>query len=231
MFQRLIKYKKLNESFLLGFLSVFCCFLSLIRMYFAHNKVFFFLNWNLFLAFLPWFFSTILIIYPKFQRKLLIIVVVIPLWLVFFPNAPYILTDLFHLRIKTSIPKWYDLILILTFAWTGLLFGFYSLFDIKLLLNRLIRPLYVNMIISLLLFISGFGIYLGRYLRWNSWDIISNPFGLLSDVSDRIINPLDHRQTWAITLMMGFFLNIVFWSIQLMKKNYHNSESTFLNYK
>ncbi|MDR3226533.1 MAG: DUF1361 domain-containing protein, partial [Prevotellaceae bacterium] len=158
------------------------------------------------------------IIKPNIQKSKISIFVILASWLVFFPNAPYILTDLFHLNQKTSVPIWFDLILILSFAWTGLLFGFLSLLDIEHLLSKYFKQKYISIISTTLLFLGSFGIYIGRYLRWNSWDIITEPFKLIYDISDRIINPLSHTRTWGMTIIMGLFLNMVYWSLRLIKK-------------
>jgi uncharacterized membrane protein len=139
-------------------------------------------------------------------------------WLLFFPNAPYILTDLFHLRIITQVPIWFDLILILSYAWTGLLFGFMSLWDIEQAMGTMIRKQWIPFISTGLLFLGSFGVYLGRYLRWNSWDIIRDPFGLLHDIGDRFIFPSDYAKTWGMTIFMGLFLNILYWSFKLIEK-------------
>lgn len=227
MFTRLKTHSRLNETIFLGTLSILCFSLSVFRAGFANNKLFLFLNWNLFLAFLPWLFSSILIINPKWQQKKLILILLLFSWILFFPNAPYILTDLFHLRLKTSMPVWFDLVLILSFAWTGLLFGFMSLWDLEFILRKKINHRIIPIVSSMLLFTGGFGIYLGRYLRWNSWDIIRNPFGLIDDISDRFINPLDHPRTWGMTFFMGLFLNIIYWSFKLIRHKYINE----LNFK
>ena len=68
-----------------------------------------------------------------------------------------------------------------------------------------------------LLFIGSFGVYLGRYLRWNSWDVIRNPVGLTMDVAERILVPWDHPRTWGMTLLLGMFLNLMFWSLKIIK--------------
>jgi len=139
-------------------------------------------------------------------------------WILFFPNAPYILTDLFHLRVNTKVPIWYDLVLILSFAWTGLLYGLISLFDIERILGVFIHKKIVTIISVFLLFVSGFGIYIGRFLRWNSWDILQAPGALLNDVADRFLNPASHPRTWAVTILMGVFLNMIYWSMRLLKR-------------
>lgn len=195
-----------------------CFGFSLFRLYYTGTKVFLFLNWNLFLAFIPWALTSLTIIKPKLQENKISIFILLSVWFLFFPNAPYILTDLFHLKTLSSVNAWFDLILILSFAWTGLLFGFLSLWDIEKILSKYFKTVYIRVLTSVLLFIGSFGIYIGRYLRWNSWDIISEPFRLIYDISDRFINPFAHPRTWGMTIFMGIFLNIIYWSFRLIRK-------------
>ena len=219
--------RRFNETLLLFGFSTLCLVLSIIRVLYSATPTFLFLNWNLFLAFIPWALSSLLIVYPKLQQKKLAVVGLLATWLLFFPNAPYILTDLFHLKWASSMPMWFDLLLILSFAWVGLLFGFMSLWDIEKILKRylitsrlkgLLRyRLSLPIFSTILLFIGSFGIYLGRYLRWNSWDILAEPFALIYDIGDRFINPFEHPRTWGVTLFMGLFLSVVYWSLRLIK--------------
>lgn len=218
MLKALKETKRLNETVFLGILTLFCFGVSLFRFIYTDTKVFLFLNWNLFLAFIPWALTSLVIIKPKFQKSRLTLIVLLGSWLLFFPNAPYILTDLFHLRLKSSMPIWFDLILILSFAWTGLLFGFLSLWDIEKLLRNFMKRTYVIIISAVLLFIGSFGIYVGRFLRWNSWDILTEPFKLMYDIGDRFINPFEHPRTWGMTIFMGLFLNMIYLSFRLIRK-------------
>jgi len=89
--------------------------------------------------------------------------------------------------------------------------------DIECLLKKHLNAKFVVIISAVFLFIASFGIYLGRYLRWNSWDIISNPFGLFSDIFERLVNPFNYRGAWGMTIMMGLFLNMMYFSIKLLK--------------
>ncbi|MBN2893197.1 MAG: DUF1361 domain-containing protein [Bacteroidales bacterium] len=218
MLKALKETKRLNETIFLGVLTLFCFGVSLFRFVYTDTKVFLFLNWNLFLAFIPWALTSLVIIKPKFQKSRLTLIVLLGSWLLFFPNAPYILTDLFHLRLKSSMPIWFDLILILSFAWTGLLFGFLSLWDFEKLLRNFMKRTYVIIISAVLLFIGSFGIYVGRFLRWNSWDILTEPFKLMYDIGDRFINPFEHPRTWGMTIFMGLFLNMIYLSFRLIRK-------------
>lgn len=218
MYKQLKDSGRVNESLFLGTLTVMCFALSVFRYVYTDTNVFLFLNWNLFLAFLPWLFSTVLTIYPKLQQNKLVLIALVFSWLLFFPNSLYILTDLFHLQLQTSMPKWFDLVLILSFAWTGLMFGFMSLWDIEKIMGNKIHKNLMPVVSLSLLFLGSFGIYLGRYLRWNSWDVITEPFNLFFDIGDRILKPLQHKGTWGMTLFMFVFLNMIYWSFRFIRK-------------
>ncbi|MBN2893155.1 MAG: DUF1361 domain-containing protein [Bacteroidales bacterium] len=218
MFQRLKKYDKLNQTILFLALGIISFAILTVRFIYTESITFVFLVINLILAAIPWVISTILIIFPKIQNKKIIVILFLCVWLLFFPNAPYILTDLFHLRLN-HINIWFDLVLILSFAWTGLLFGITSLLDIEEILKKRLNKYFVYIISTILLFIASFGIYLGRFMRWNSWDILNHPQILFFDIFDRLLNPFSHPRTWGMTIFMGIFLNIVFWSIKLLKTN------------
>jgi uncharacterized membrane protein len=218
MLKTLKEQNRLTETVVLALMSFLCLSLSVFRILYSDTITFLFLNWNLFLAFIPWLFSTLLIIYPRFHSRRLIIILLLFFWLLFFPNAPYILTDLFHLHVFSSMPVWFDLVLILAFAWTGLMFGFLSLWNIEKILSTYFSARIVPVISILLLFIGSFGIYVGRYLRWNSWDIIREPLSLLYDIGGSIISPSHHHTTWGVTLFMGIFLNMVYWSLRLIRQ-------------
>lgn len=218
MLAALRRHQRLNEFWFLGISSVLCFCFSIFRFGYSGSPMYLFLNWNLFLAFIPWMLTLLVRIQPQFQKQKLSLLALIGVWLVFFPNAPYILTDLFHLRHTSSMPIWFDLVLVLSFAWVGLLFGMFSLWEIEQLLEKRIGRVKTAILSSSFLFLAAFGIYLGRFLRWNSWDILDHPSGILYDISDRVLNPIDHPTTWGVTLFMGFFLNLAYWSFKLIRK-------------
>ncbi len=222
MLSKLRETGRLTETLFLFVLSCLCFTLSLIRVYYSDTLTFLFLNWNLFLAFIPWLLTSLVFLFPKLARLKFAMVILMTIWLLFFPNAPYIFTDLFHLRLNSSMPIWFDLVLILCFAWTGLLFGFLSLWDIENTLRKWLKGGYVRIISVCLLFMGSFGIYVGRYLRWNSWNLLQEPLAVLYDIGDRLINPFDHPRTWGVTLLLGIFLNIVYFSFRLIRSRNSN---------
>ncbi len=184
------------------------------RVYRSHTLVFLFLVWNLFLAWIP-YLSAIWAsaLYRRHPRKWWFLGFPGLLWLAFFPNAPYLVTDLLHLQERASIPIWYDIGMLAVFAWTGLFLGVFSL----RLLQRLVRD-YLGALLSwlfvlLALALGGLGIYLGRFLRWNSWDLVLSPRGVLKDVVIRVINPLSNLQTFGVTFLFASILLVCYLTI------------------
>lgn len=120
-------------------------------------------------------------------KRRLLLVLVIPaavLWLLFFPNAPYILTDLLHLRHpRADIPIWFDVLLINWFAWTGVLLGVFSLF----IMHGIVMKTFGRIIGWFFVFCVG--IYIGRFLRWNSWDMLLNPIDRLREFLYYAVHP------------------------------------------
>lgn len=215
-----IKPKDLfREAIFLSILSLASLAIYLFRVVNYETYFYLFLNWNLFLAALPWILTAITLLRPRLQKRKLALAGVLISWLLFFPNAPYILTDLFHLRKNLTIPLWFDLIMILFYAWTGLMFGFLSLQHLERIFENSISKLVMRLLIVFMFFIVGFGIYIGRYLRWNSWDIIGNPKPLIYDIANRFIHPTEHMHTWGMTFFMGLFLIILYLSLKYIRTN------------
>ncbi len=127
-------------------------------------------------------------------------------WLLFLPNAPYMVTDLLHLRPRAGVPLWYDALLLFTFAWAGCVLGFASLSVVHRRVEAWLGRAAGWAVVGGVGLLSGFGIYLGRFLRWNSWDVLTRPGALAEDVLVRVLRPADHPRTWAITLLFALFM-------------------------
>lgn len=177
-----------------------------VRMLHTESPAFAFLVWNLFLAFVPVLFSELALTARQKWKGWLYT----GLWLLFFPNAMYIVTDLFHLWKHPGIPLWYDLLLLFSSALNGIAMGFYSLYKTEQWLKRNINTGYIKMVRLVVMVISGFGIYLGRYQRWNSWDIITQPFSLMADVARHVIHPFRHIESWEISLLFGVWMYLLY---------------------
>ena len=132
------------------------------------------------------------------------------LWLVFFPNAPYIVTDFKWLRTWTGAPIWYDVVLVAAAAWCGLMLGFISLFLMQAVVRRAIGAARAWLFVLAVLAVSSFGIYLGRFQRWNSWDVFTQPGRLAHNVWPHLAQPQDHPKTVAVTALFTAFLAMTY---------------------
>jgi uncharacterized membrane protein len=128
------------------------------------------------------------------------------LWLAVFPNAPYLLTDFIHLRNGATIPIWYNILMFFAAAWAGLIAAFYSLSQIEELLLKYFKKPVVWCIVSISLIFTGFGIYIGRFLRWNSWDLFVNPRELSNDVWLVLFQPGKHPDALFFTAIFFVFM-------------------------
>jgi uncharacterized membrane protein len=174
------------------------------HMAFTHSLLYGFYYWNLFLAVIPLVASTWLDSGKSLWswRNL----VSLGVWFAFLPNAPYLVTDMVHFHQEPRVPIYLDEAIVCTTAWNGVLLGYASMRKIEVwLLERYAeRPVRIAVIAVFLA--CGFGIYLGRYVRLNSWDILVHPFMVGRVVSVRVLFPFEHRQTWAVTLLFGLLL-------------------------
>ena len=195
---------------------LFSIILLMIRMKLTHSFFYLFLAWNLFLAVIPFAITTYLVSLPKLNK--IAFVIWFGVWLLFLPNAPYIITDLLHLKTSTTHLLWLDILVIISFALNGLMLFFLSVLDMKMVLLNFIKGRKVNFIILIIFFLTGFGVYLGRFLRYNSWEVLSNPKYLLVDIINIAIQPLIHKEAWLFTILFGTFLGLGFWVFKQLLK-------------
>lgn len=208
--------KKVVQLYKLFFLmGAFIAALVAIRMKMSHSIQYIFLIWNLFLAWIPFEVSRHL----KPNGNKLLNGLLFCIWLLFFPNALYIITDLIHIRDypHKMVPGWYDAILIFSSSLMGLLFAFLSLFNAERFLRNFVSKKWMGWVTGGILFISSFGVYLGRFQRWNSWDIVQRPLALFQDIGERFVNPFEHLRTWAVTFILFGLFGIMYLFMRFIK--------------
>ena len=205
---RLSKHNSLYTNLCLSI--GFALMLLVFRMQLTQSPFYLFLVWNLFLAGIPFAITQLLRRSSQLRALKIVGFLEFSTWLLFLPNSPYIITDLVHLNINHTNLMWLDLFLVFVFAFNGLLLGLLSMLD----MFSLIADRYGNRIAKYTLFkvclLSGYGIYLGRFLRFNSWDSITKPGTLFL----QIIHSLKEPKVWLITFAFGGFLWIMFSVLQ-----------------
>lgn len=169
-----------------------------------------FLVWNLFLAWVPLGFALLAELGWRRHWRYGWRAAVLVAWLLFFPNAPYVVTDVIHLQANDISPLWFDALILFSTGLAGLLVGFVSLRIVQLVLAASFNRV-VGWVVALgVLLLSGFGIYLGRFSRYNSWDVLSSPRRLLYDVRSVAFDPLSNQRTIAISIVFAAFLTVTY---------------------
>lgn len=195
-----------------------------LRMVVAGNFKFWFMIWNLFLAWVPLIFALGLRI--NLVKKPLAAwqnLGLLALWLGFLPNSFYLMSDLIHLQSSGEASVLYDIAIMMSFIINGLILGYISVYIVHIQLVKYLKPRTVHVILGLVFLACGFAIYLGRYLRWNTWDIFLNPAGILFDLSERVINPILHIQTYIVTFVFFVVLTstyaVIYQLIRVLSQN------------
>ena len=204
---KLSGFTKLLIAFIAFILGMIIC-----RVVYSGSSRFIFLLWNLFLAWIPFRVSLLLSSQKSIGKWKSCFWVAV--WLLFFPNALYIITDLIHLEDKTNVPIWYDAVLLFTSAIAGLLMAFASLYKVEKFFYGQFGYKAPDKLIVGCLFLGSFGVYLGRFLRWNSWDIITNPLELANEIIVRLVFPVEYYRTWAISLLFTSLFSLLYFTIK-----------------
>ncbi len=176
-----------------------------------------FILWNLILAWLPLllalavikFVSSYRLIHYKSIGSLL-------LWLVLLPNSFYVVTDFIHLRNFNNRYRLLDIVILLLFSIAGLALGYVSLLLVHRCLEKRVHLSWAHWFAGAVLLLSSFAIYLGRHLRWNSWDVLFQPSGIIFDVSNRLLYPAEYPDTFTTTILFFAFLSALYVPLWLL---------------
>ena len=171
-----------------------------------------FLVWNLFLAWVP--YGCALGVRWMHGRGVRNVALVLPfmLWLGFLPNAPYLVTDFIHLRYRGDAPIWFDAVMLASFAWAGVGLGAASLRSVSQVVRARRGPLAAAAFVPLAALATGFGIYLGRFVRLNTWDVATRPGTVLVQVLSPLAHPLGHPRAWTVTVTFALFFAVAYFA-------------------
>jgi uncharacterized membrane protein len=182
-----------------------------------------YLIWNLFLAWLPLLFAAWLVVVLQHKRWSAWGAVGISLlWLVFLPNSFYMVSDFIHLQEVPRVDVLYDSVMFTSFIFIGVALGLSSLYLVHVQFRRRFSQLESTLWLATIFVLCGFAIYLGRDLRWNSWDVLTNPGGLLFDISDRLLHPRAYPQmsltTGIFAVLIGTMYSLTWKTVQLLRQ-------------
>ncbi len=199
----------------IGLVSALTIFLYIARSGLSGGfGVYSFVPLNLVLAWVPAVFAWLLVKEVKNRRWTSWQCVALSvLWLAFLPNAWYVLSDFIHIQQYGQPGRIYDILMFSALSLSGMTLGFASLYLVHRELLKRYGGIWVAFWVGLVILVCSFAVYLGRELRWNTWDIVRDPGGLVITVSDRVVAPLDYPGTLSITLLFFVFLSAVYTAI------------------
>jgi uncharacterized membrane protein len=211
-----LKYK-LALAILLVFASALSVILKMVHAQVNGSDNYSNLVFNLGLAWIP--FAAAILAYIA-SRKRITFYLVMPIctlvWLIFFPNAPYLLTDFQHLAFTDgNAPLWFDVILMIWFAWTGLLLGIASLYLMQEIVSDTFNPVIGWFFAITATILSSVGVYLGRFLRWNSWDLLYDPIPIARDMVAIVRHPISNLPTYVFTILFTLLFLFIYVTIHL----------------
>lgn len=209
---RQLYFNKSEVERLLMLSALFSICLTCARIIYTGEWLFAWLPWNLFLAFVPYTISRFA------TRQLSWIENNFKLALLFIPNAFYIITDLFHLEIRIGIPLWFDLALILSFAWNGLLLGILSVRQMEKIIEVKFPFIKEWQFVYPVMLLNALGIYIGRYLRYNTWDVVTNPFQLTKDIVYLLAHPVRNRFDWSMIICYAVLMALIYLAVKKMSR-------------
>lgn len=199
--------------------SMMACAFFAFRVFYSGTNNYSNLLLNLFLAWLPYIISVLVSsAYRVNPNRWWVILLLGFFWLVFFPNAPYMVTDFYHLDPRPPVPLWFDISLIAIFAFTGCFLAIASLRSIHIIIDRYLGKFFGWLFALFTLGLGSLGVYLGRFSRFNSWDILLEPKSVLKDIAYNILNPLDNLGFIGFTVMFTSIL-LVFYLMVVTASN------------
>ena len=194
----------------LGLLSLTDIILLSLRVLLTDSNRYSFIPWNLALAWIGLFIAVVLVRNLRHQRWLgWQNLSLTALWLIFLPNAWYVLTDFIHVAPTAEISELYDIVLISLLVFIGFVLGFASLFLVHRELLRRYKPLRSYALIEAAILVASFAIYIGRDLRWNTWDVVANP-GVLINVSNNIADPFGNPRAVNVTALFFVLISVLY---------------------
>ena len=194
----------------INLIAIACIAMVLARMLYAENIKLIFLIWNLFLAWIPYHTSRKLL--DLGNKNKLKFYGILTICILFLPNSIYLVTDLIHLKPRIGVPFWYDVVILFSFSVIGLIYSTISFIQLERVLTKIIKLKWTLVSLFILALMSGYGVYMGRVLRWNSWDALVNPLSVLLDCVQKLLNPIAYPAAYGFTLVYGS-IQFLFWYV------------------
>lgn len=188
----------------IAIVSLFAILLNIMRLSLSNHVSYVWMNWNLALGLIPLVFAWL----ARIAKQRWVAVLMVVAWLLILPNAPYMITDLIHIgSVGPASIRWFDAIMLLSYSLAGL--GVWVL-TMDSLRQKFNWPAWSVWVVALL---TGYGIYLGRYIRFNTWDIFTRPLSILGTVLETITQSSAHKPVIMMTLVFTGLLGFLYFAL------------------
>lgn len=194
----------------------FSCLLVLARVVATGHTTYLFLYWNLFLAFVPYLITRAMMRNVAWLEHPLKKWLLLMVWLIFIPNSFYIITDIIHFPQFRTAPQWFDLLMLFSFAWNGIVCGVLSVRTVEVILRAANGRGFSLVVVFAVMWLNALGVYIGRYGRFNSWDVLADPFDLAAHVTDLFLHPFENGVAWGMTIIYAMFITLLYIMIRKM---------------
>lgn len=209
--------KERDFAWALGLSSLLSLFLFGLRVFVTGSHDYSFIPGNLALA---WVSLLVIVVLAKrlkttrWQSGQNILLTIV--WLAFLPNAWYVLTDFIHVYPNGEISQLYDIVLISTLVFSGFAIGLTGLSLFYKEICRRYNPGTSILLTEAVILLSSFAVFLGRDLRWNTWDVLTNPGSVVVNVSDQVTDPLGNQRGLNVTILFFILISFLYWALYLM---------------
>lgn len=199
--------KKIKIPKQVAILLALAIILNIVKIFLFNTTSSVYMFWNIFLAFIPLFITSILLVRTNKNNIIKpFFIIGFILWFLFLPNAPYVMTDFIHLGRIRAVPVMYDVFFFFSSAYVSLLMGLYSLHQMEKMLLLKFPKKVINIVIPIIILFASFGIYLGRFLRFNSWDLFTSHASLLATIWDIFTKGNTYINVYSYTLLFFVFI-------------------------
>ena len=194
-------------------LTSFAFLLNFVYLVWSDSRFSLYTIWNIILAIIPFFISYHLLQYSKRgKNNILVYVIGSILWLLFLPNAPYLVTDIIHVGKSIGVPLWLDSLTLFCSAWVGMLLAIHSLSFMEKLFREKFSKHFATFLIMISILLSSFGMYIGRFVRLSSWDLLVHPRGVFDNIYSAFYNPINYQEAYAFILLFFSFILVSFYA-------------------
>ncbi len=182
------------------------------------------LHLNLFLAWVPYLLALVAVtLHQQLPERPWLFRFVAVWWLLFFPNAPYLITDWLYLT-HWQNQLWYSIILLTSFTLCGMLLAVTSLHLMQTVVAIRSGPDAGRAVAVIAIVLCGVGVYLGRFVRLNSWNLLTHPGTVFRDTLAAMESHPNHAGVFGFSILFAVLIGSTYYGIVELRRTDRSRE-------